>query len=779
MTDINNDYEMYAQLVRKVKTGDEDAFAEIYEKTQRLVYTTCFGILDNEQDAEDAMQETYISVYNGIKELEGEMAFLPWLKRIAANKALDKCRGRKDTASYDDVIGNEEIIEGDDDLENLPEAFVMEKDKRDTLYKILRKELSDDQFRTILLFYYDEMSVKDIASSMQCPENTIKTKLRLARVKIKNGIEKYEKENKISLMGGVVATATIGRFFSEYYGSAKIPTPKNLPFRIAAPKGSTVGKTAAKTAGKAAAASAKTAAGASVAKTLGIIGASVAGIAAITGVVIGIKAMTSEHEIPLVEESMIEESAVMVTTEDTSVTTTETDLIVDEAAIKEAYLEVLAKYGKNILEFEEMGLLTSDSDDYDINTSISYIDIDDNGVDELIFAYKTNYRIDGKIGTNPENVLWTSYVNFVIYTYSEDEGKAVCLLERILCTNRFGLGYLDEWYEVAKLENGNLLIARMCRDIATYSYATEYITEFELGSDNVSAVNSLSAAYYIDDSDYTFTFKADTAKCSDQEITDDEYFKLYEEYKSSVILPIMVIESSDSIGREESEFLESVKDNYNSYTFNEMVILLGGDPATIFNPKYDWKAYYLDLINAFPIEDYDEGYVSNIADCSMSYDLVYINADEIPELAVRISDNNSEVACTLIYTINDGEIVELYHHWHSPSTSFIYFPRQCRVEFIIPVDNEGYEYCWATLFDFECSAIVCEYNIVRSAVDLSQYTDYWSGESTIQDGFFYYYESDCYGRPEYEKYSVVISESEFDDLNPQKSLLEITEDLGQ
>lgn len=276
MDNENIIFEQYAELVRRWKSGDEAAFNEIYGKSQKLVYTTCLGILGNEQDAEEATQDTYLKAYESIGTLSDEKSFIPWLKRIAANKALDKCKYNKNDISYEDISASEETLEGED-LEYLPEALVIEKDKRDTFHKIIRDSLSDDQYRTTLLYYYDEMPVADIAKVMNCPENTVKTKLRLSRAKIKAGIEAFESANKISLMGAAAGTQTLGKFFSEFYGSARIPALKALPLEAAGSKGAAAGaKIAAKATGKAASAGAK---GSFISSPLAKIGIGVAAIA--------------------------------------------------------------------------------------------------------------------------------------------------------------------------------------------------------------------------------------------------------------------------------------------------------------------------------------------------------------------------------------------------------------------------------------------------------------------------------------------------------------------
>ena len=301
MSVSENSYEYYAVLVRKLKAGDESAFSEIYENTQKMVYVTCFGILNNKEDAEDAMQETYINLYNKISDLEDEMSFLPWLKKMAANKALDKRKSIKDNASFDDVVGTDVLSDADDNLENLPDSLILEKDKRDTFYKILRKELSDAQFQTILLYYYDELSIADIAKVMECPDETIKSRLKSARVKIKAGIQEFEKTNKISLLGAA-GTGTLGNFFNSYYGSLKIPSIKHFPVKVpVGSKGAAVAKAAG---GKAATGAAKAAGGSSLPKVLGIVGASVLGVGVVGGGALAVNYLinNSNNEDPKVYE---------------------------------------------------------------------------------------------------------------------------------------------------------------------------------------------------------------------------------------------------------------------------------------------------------------------------------------------------------------------------------------------------------------------------------------------------------------------------------------------
>ena len=222
MSKDNNIFDNYAELVAKFKDGDVSAYDELYEKTQRMVYAICLGILDNEDDAFDIMQDTYLHVYNKLHTLQDNKAFISWLKKIASNKALDLCRKRKRIVSYDDAVAVDESLQLDDDLESLPDSYIMEKTKREALNKIIKESLTDVQYQTVHMHYYTELSVEEIAEIMECPEGTVKTRLKASRGKIKEGVKKYEKDNK-DAFAATPAVPFLTRFFQAASEDLTVP----------------------------------------------------------------------------------------------------------------------------------------------------------------------------------------------------------------------------------------------------------------------------------------------------------------------------------------------------------------------------------------------------------------------------------------------------------------------------------------------------------------------------------------------------------------------------
>ena len=229
----NGIHEEYARLLERAKSGDDTAFAEIYQKSERLVYTTCYRILNNKENAEDAMQETYLALYNNINTIRDGQALVAWLSRTAYFKSCDLGDKLKNDISYDDAVASEDITEeADDDLESMPEKYISVKANRDIIDNILKNELSKEQYIATFLFYYNELQISEIVAMMHCPENTVKTRLKTSRAKIKSSIQSYEKINKVSL-AGAGAAPFLTRFFVASANDLTLPVLGTLPIPAA------------------------------------------------------------------------------------------------------------------------------------------------------------------------------------------------------------------------------------------------------------------------------------------------------------------------------------------------------------------------------------------------------------------------------------------------------------------------------------------------------------------------------------------------------------------
>ena len=184
--------EQLEKEVNRLKNGETEAFNVIYEKTNRYVYFTCLGFVKNEQDAADLSQEVYLTVIKQIQSLEDSAKFIPWLNRITVNKCKNFLAKNTPVLMESDEM-QEDIPETKEDF--LPEEYVVNKAKREMVMKIMRDTLSDVLYQTVLLYYFNEMSVPEIAEVMECPTGTVTYRLSAARAKINEGVLSHEKKH--------------------------------------------------------------------------------------------------------------------------------------------------------------------------------------------------------------------------------------------------------------------------------------------------------------------------------------------------------------------------------------------------------------------------------------------------------------------------------------------------------------------------------------------------------------------------------------------------------
>ena len=186
--------ELPHHLISDLRAGKEEAYQKLYELYSDQIYMLAFGILQNEADAQDVVQKTVFHVYRKLYTLKNDKCFLKWLMKIASNEALMTLRQRKPVESYgaqpDDI--SSDILQDDTVL---PEVAAERGDEADKLNAIIAR-LPEAQRRTLTLYYYHEMKISEIAEIMECSEGTVKSRLRYARLRVKDEWEKQEGERK-------------------------------------------------------------------------------------------------------------------------------------------------------------------------------------------------------------------------------------------------------------------------------------------------------------------------------------------------------------------------------------------------------------------------------------------------------------------------------------------------------------------------------------------------------------------------------------------------------
>lgn len=140
-------------------------------RNQTALFRTARTILKSDEDAEDAVQEAILSAYAGLESLREPEKFKPWILRILTNKCYDLCRTARPTVALSDV---EEVLpaSGTDCTERL------------TLWQAVER-LPADLRTTVTLFYYEDLSIRQIAAVQNLTQAAVKTRLHRGRSRLR------------------------------------------------------------------------------------------------------------------------------------------------------------------------------------------------------------------------------------------------------------------------------------------------------------------------------------------------------------------------------------------------------------------------------------------------------------------------------------------------------------------------------------------------------------------------------------------------------------------
>lgn len=224
------------ELVLSAKNGNKKAFDKLYELTHNDVWYNCLSLLKDEENAKDIMQETYITAFLKLDTLNDEQKFCGWIISIAVNKCKNKLKGKVEYRIDDEVL----ITEAETDELMLPEEYITKTEKRKVLLQIMEDTLSFNQYQTVLMFYFDEMSISEIAQGLEISEGTVKSRLNSSRAKMKTAIEDYEKKSGDKLHG-VVVVPFFTTIFKEEAKNLAVP---NITIKL--PNGQTLATSATK-----------------------------------------------------------------------------------------------------------------------------------------------------------------------------------------------------------------------------------------------------------------------------------------------------------------------------------------------------------------------------------------------------------------------------------------------------------------------------------------------------------------------------------------------------
>lgn len=180
------------EKVNLAKDKDKEAIAFLYENYYKDVYYTCLKFLEDEGIAADITQEVFLKAFEQLDSLNEPDKFKSWICQIANRMSLNYIK-RSKIIEFENIDADDTAQNIPDETAKTPEEISVDRDVAQVLLKAIEK-LPDDQRICVFMYYYQNMSVKEIASQMGCEENTIRGKLRYANNNLRKYIENLEED---------------------------------------------------------------------------------------------------------------------------------------------------------------------------------------------------------------------------------------------------------------------------------------------------------------------------------------------------------------------------------------------------------------------------------------------------------------------------------------------------------------------------------------------------------------------------------------------------------
>ena len=191
--------EKLVKLVTDAQKGDSASINLLFNEFYNDVYYFALKTIKNEDIACDVTQETFVEIIRTISNLKEPAAFVTWMKQITYHQCTRYFKKKKDIL-VDEKEDENSIFDAveEERAEFIPDEALDKKGFKETILEIV-DSLSEEQRSAIMMYYFDELSIKEIAEIQGVSEGTVKSRLNYGRKAIKNSVEDYEKKNGVKL----------------------------------------------------------------------------------------------------------------------------------------------------------------------------------------------------------------------------------------------------------------------------------------------------------------------------------------------------------------------------------------------------------------------------------------------------------------------------------------------------------------------------------------------------------------------------------------------------
>lgn len=447
----------YTQAVRQALAGNEEGFQFLYEETYKSKYYLALKYMKDEEAAKDVMQDAYIKAFTKLHTLENPETFASWLGVIVANTAKNALVKQNPVLFTDIGVDSEgessEYEIEDDNMQNQPEIAYTRQETQELVHELL-DTLPEEQKMCLLMFHIEDRSIREIAETLECSENTVKSRLNYGRKNLKAKAEELQKKGyKLYSVAPVTlllyllrmdAEAMSGETSVRLAGAKMAENIKNVMRGASGSTGTNVAATAS-----AASATVKTGFFATVGGKIAV--AAVALCLAGGGFAVATSSLFEKESVITEESDWQEDESEEIDQQETE----EEEVIqeevgsVDDSVWKQAYVEIIEDVPNQTYQWNEKTIKEP--------TAVYYLhDMDDDEIPELILSVYTNPMTSEDLDTVSSRMLWVG-----VYTYQKDTGTVL-------------LG--EDWYDMPAFakENINESLIIYCQRDGAYRSNMDY-----------------------------------------------------------------------------------------------------------------------------------------------------------------------------------------------------------------------------------------------------------------------------------------------------------------
>lgn len=192
MADAKNDL----QLIREFKRGSENAFEELMERYSDKAYSLALRLTRNPQDAEEVLQDVYVSVFRKVRSFEGKSSFSSWLYRVTANAAFMKLRKRKHDQHtlIDDVLPQINTRIAEQSIVHLDADKAALRGQVSRMLEHAIGKLPEDYRPVFILRDIDGLTSRQVSKVLNLSVPAVKSRLHRSRLMLKKRLARFFRE---------------------------------------------------------------------------------------------------------------------------------------------------------------------------------------------------------------------------------------------------------------------------------------------------------------------------------------------------------------------------------------------------------------------------------------------------------------------------------------------------------------------------------------------------------------------------------------------------------